>query len=202
MINLLPPDLKQSLAFAHYNTKLIKIITGLGIGIAGICITLIAGLVYLQMEINAAQDSVDDTKAFLKQQQEAETIARVEDISSSLKLVVNVLSQEILFSKLLRQVGAVMPPDTVLQDLRLSNELNGAIELKAGAKDYNSATQIQVNLEKSPNSIFEKADLEDVSCRSGEGADNAYPCQASLTAVFNKDNDFTLLNPKKPGGSQ
>lgn len=203
MINLLPSDIKQSLAFAHHNTRLVRVIIGLGIGIAGIVVIIIAGLFYLQQDIDAYKTSNTNAQNSLKQQNETETIARVQEISSSLKLVVNVLSQEILFSKLLRQVGAVMPPNTVLQDLKLSNELDGALELKAGAKDYDSATQIQVNLEQRPDSIFEKADLVNVSCKpAGAGVNANYPCQASLTAVFSKDNNFTLLSPTKPGGAQ
>lgn len=198
MINLLPSDTKKSLSFAHHNTKLIKVIIGLGIGIFGIIIILFAGHFYLQQEVDSAKSSISDSEKSLKDQKETETIARVQDISSSLKLVVNVLSQEILFSQLLREVGSVMPPRTVLQDLKLSSELDGAVELQAGAKDYDSATQIQVNLEKIPSSIFEKADLVNVTCKTDDkSAQNPYPCQATLTAIFSKDNNFTLLKPKK-----
>lgn len=196
MINLLPSDLKESLTFAHHNTTLVKVIIGLCIGIAGIILIIIAGLFYLNQEIKSYKTSNQETKTSLKQQKEEETIARVQDISNSLKLAQSVLSQEILFSKLLRQVGSVMPPNTVLKDLKLSSQLDGAVELVAGAKDYNAATQIQVNLEQRPDSIFEKADLVNIVCKSGEDSDPAYPCQASLTAVFSKDNDFTLLSPK------
>lgn len=198
MINLLPSDIKKSLSFAHHNTKLIKVIIGLSVGIFGIVIILFAGHFYLQQEVNSAKSSISTSEKSLKDQQETATITRVQDISSSLKLVVNVLSQEILFSELLREVGGVMPPRTVLQDLRLSSELDGAVDLQAGAKDYDSATQIQVNLEKIPGSVFEKADLVNVTCKADENTpQNPYPCQASLTAIFSKDNNFTLLKPKK-----
>lgn len=197
MINLLPSDLKNSLTFAHHNTKLVKVIIGLSIGIAGIVIIIIAGLFYLHQETNSYKTSNKEAETVLKQQKETETIARVQDISSSLKLVVNVLSQEVLFSKLLRQVGSLMPANTALKDLRLSSQLDGGIELTAVAKDYNSATQIQVNLEQRPDTIFEKTDLVNITCKSGQDTDPAYPCQASLTAVFSKDNDFTLLNLKE-----
>lgn len=203
MINLLPSDLKTSLAFAHHNTKLVKVIIGLAIGIAGLMIVVAGSWLYLQQETNLYKDSVNKAEKSLEEQHEKETLARVQDISNSLKLSVNVLSQEILFSKLLKQVGAVMPPNTVLQDLKLSSELDGAIDLQAGARDYNSATQIQVNLDQHPNSVFEKADLVKVTCTTPDNAeaDAAYPCKAQLTAVFSKDNDFTLLKTKKLGSN-
>lgn len=196
MINLLPSGLKNSLTYAHHNTKLVKIIIGLCIGIVGIIVIIIAGLFYMQQEVNSYKTSNKEAETALVQQKETETIARVQDISSSLKLAVNVLSQEILFSKLLRQVGSLMPPNTVLKDLRLTGTLEGGIELTTGAKDYNAATQIQVNLEQRPDSIFEKTDLVNIVCKNGPDADPLYPCQANLTAVFSKDNDFTLLKPQ------
>lgn len=203
MINLLPSDLKQSLSFAHHNTKLVKVIIGLAIGIVGLAIVIAGGWLYLQQETNLYKDTVSKAEKSLEEQNEKKTLARVQDISNSLKLSVNVLSQEILFSKLLRQVGAAMPPNTVLQDLKLSSELDGAVELQAGAKDYNSATQIQVNLEQHPNSVFSKADLIRVTCTPPESAqgDAAYPCKAQLTAVFSQNNDFTLLKTKKLGSN-
>jgi hypothetical protein len=203
MINLLPSNIKQSLAFAHHNTKLVKVIIGLAIGIVGLMVVMAGSWLYLQQETNLYKDTVSKTEKSLEQQHEKETLARVQDISNSLKLSVNVLSQEILFSKLLKQVGGAMPPNTVLQDLKLSSALDGAVDLQAGAKDYNSATQIQVNLEQHPDSVFDKADLVKVTCAPSDttNGDNTYPCKAQLTAVFSKDNDFTLLKTKKLGSN-
>lgn len=195
MINLLPQSSKQTIRYAHRNTRLIGIIIGLGIGILGIIFVIIGGLLYLQQEVTIYNDSIHATEVSLEQQNEKETIERVQEISNSIKLVVNVLSQEILFSKLLRQVGAQMPPNTVLQDLKLSSELNGALDLQVGALDYNSASQVQVNLINSRGNLFEKADLVNVTCKQPrENSDSSYPCQANLRATFNKDNDFTFLN--------
>lgn len=201
MINLLPPDIKKSFLYAQYNTKLARAAIGLGIGILGIIIILGAGHFYLHQEANSYKASIKESEAQLEKRNEKETIARVQEISSSLKLVVNVLSQEILFSKLIRQVGAQMPRNTVLQDLKLSSELTGALDLQVGAADYDAASQVQVNLMNSRDNLFDKADLIKVTCsQPGSNAeDGAYPCQANLRAVFNKDNDFMLLDSTKMG---
>lgn len=201
MINLLPPDIKKSFLYAQYNTKLARAAIGLGIGILGIIIILGAGHFYLHQEANSYKASIKESEAQLEKRNEKETIARVQEISSSLKLVVNVLSQEILFSKLIRQVGAQMPRNTVLQDLKLSSELTGALDLQVGAADYDAASQVQVNLMNSRDNLFDKADLIKVTCsQPGSNAeDGAYPCQANLRAVFNKDNDFMLLDSTKTG---
>lgn len=204
MINLLPPDLKQTLRYADYNTRLMRLVVGLLFGVLGIIGVLGIGYFYLHQESNSYRATIRESELQLEKRNEKETIARVQDISSSLKLVVNVLSQEILFSKLIRQVGAQMPPNTVLQDLRLSNELSGALDLQVGASSYDAASQVQVNLMNSRNNIFDKADLISVTCgqSSDSNGGSAYPCQATLRAIFNKDNDFTLLNSTAKGGER
>jgi hypothetical protein len=91
-----------------------------------------------------------------------------------------------------------MPQGTVLEDLSLNNELTGALDLRAGAVDYKSATQVQVNLQDAKNSVFERADIVNIKC--GSNADNdkpdPYPCEITLRALFSKDNNFMLLSPK------
>lgn len=197
MINLLPPDIKQSLKYADYNNRLARLMIGLAIGLAGIVLVTSVGFIYLYQESKAYKSEVQLGEKKLEQRKEKETIARVEEISSSLKLVINVLSQEILFSKLIRQVGAQMPPNTVLQDLKLSSELTGALDLQVGASSYDAASQVQVNLMNSRNNIFESADIIRVNCGGSNNESTGYPCQASLRAILNKDSDFTLLNTSK-----
>lgn len=201
MINLLPPELKQTLRYADYNTRLVRLVIGLSVGLVGIIIVLGVGYFYLHQEASNYRASIRESELQLEKRNEKEKIARVQEISSSLKLVVNVLSQEILFSKLIRQVGAQMPPNTVLQDLRLSSELTGALDLQVGASSYDAASQVQVNLLNSRNNVFDTADLIKVNCGQADdtGENTAYPCQATLRAIFNKDNDFTLLNSAKTG---
>lgn len=197
MINLLPPNIKQTLRYADYNSRLVRLVTGLIVGIFGVILVTGVGYFYLHQETKSYKADVEASEKKLKQRKEKDTIARVEEISSSLKLVVNVLSQEILFSKLIRQVGAQMPPNTVLQDLKLSSELTGALDLQVGASSYDAATQVQVNLMNSQNNIFDRADIIRVNCGGSNNESSGYPCQASLRAVLNKDSDFTLLNTSK-----
>lgn len=194
MINLLPPAVRKEFVFARRNTFLARYLVGAGIGLAMVGIVLMAGLFLLQQESQSYQDSIAESENQLKAQNEQQTISRVNEISDSLKLVINVLGQEVLFSELLRQVGAVMPSQTVLQDLRLSNELSGALDLQAGAGDYTAATQVQLNLEDPQNRLFDRADIVSITC---DGTDPLYPCTVTLRALFSKDNAFMLLSDKR-----
>ncbi len=198
MINLLPPDTKQTYVYAHRNTGLSRLVTGLSFGLVGVIVVLASAFFILQQQTDIYKDSIAISEADLKNEQEAETIAKVTGINDSIKLSVDVLSQEILFSELLRQVGSIMPRGTVLQSLSLSNNFSGALDLEAGAINYAAASQVQVNLQDASNKIFAKADLNDIQCAEGdEAAGMAYPCTVSLRALFGENTSFFLISPER-----
>lgn len=198
MINLLPSQDKSELVYAVRNTRLLQLGSMIAIGLFG-CILLIgAGFFYLQQETISYEKSAANTKLALEDNQEKQTITRVQGISDSLNLVVDVLSQEVLFSRLLREVAETLPAGTVLQDLSLSSELSGAIDLQVGAANYDAASQVQVNIENAGDTtVFEKADLIGISCKTDPQKPSQYPCQVSLRAIFSKDASFRLLDIDK-----
>ena len=198
MVNLMPPAHKEATLYARRNTALLRWVTGAGIAVLLLVLVAGAGLFYLKQDSKSYQKSIEDTKAALAAQNEAETLKRVQEISENLTLVVDVLSDEILFSKLLQSIGEVMPSGTILQDLSLTSDLKGGIDLRIGSVTYESGTQAHVNLRDPDNGIFEKADLISLSCTANQAADPRYPCQAQIRALFNQEsNPFLLLNQDK-----
>ncbi|HEX8182759.1 MAG TPA: PilN domain-containing protein [Candidatus Saccharimonadales bacterium] len=195
MINLLPTDLKQEYLYARRNTQLRRWVFALLFGLMGVGLVATAGMLYMQQSIDTYSKLVVTSEDSLKQQKLSETRKQAEDITSSLKLVVQVLSREVLFSKLLTQVAAVTPPETSLTDLTIS-KVQGSLEITAISSDYKSATQLQVNLEDPANKIFSKADIQTISCNAT--ATNAkYPCTVTLKALFADDNPFLFINKDK-----
>lgn len=188
MINLLPPQIQEDVGYARRNARLRRWCAGLLIGLASICLIIVFGLLYIHQTTQNTTQQIADAKTQLKTQKLEETQARIEDISSGLKLTIQVLSREILFSRLLQQIGNAMPPGSALNSLSI-NKLQGGIDLNAKAKDYQSATQVQVNLQDPANKIFSKADIVSISCNAS-GADANYPCTVSIRALFSKDNNF------------
>lgn len=81
-----------------------------------------------------------------------------------------------------------MPSGTALTSLSIS-KVQGGLDLNAKAKDYQSGTQVQVNLSDPKNKIFSKADIVSISCNNGS-ADASYPCTVTIRALFSKDNTF------------
>lgn len=195
MINLLPLSQKKQISYARRNTKLRRWLIANIVGVFGIAIIIAAGQVFMVRSTESWQKQVNDTAAQLQVQKLQETQSRVTEISDSVKLAIQVLSKQVLFSKLLTQIGAAMPNGTSLQSLSIASP-EGGIDLTAVATNYQTATQVQVNLSDPNNRIFEKADIVSVSCQQDEAADQRYPCQVSIRALFAKDNSFQYVTNK------
>ncbi|TXG77330.1 hypothetical protein E6P97_02005 [Patescibacteria group bacterium] len=196
IINLLPSDVKRSITYARRNTSLR---TWGYVTIACsvlICSVVAAGYLYLQHSVNAYSKQVAESKQALSEQKLEETQQQIESVSSNLKLVVQVLSRAVLFSRLLERVGSAIPNGAVLTNLSMSNKVQGGIDLSFSATDYQTATQVQINLSDPENQIFEKADIISIQCNQPGATEAAgqYPCTVQIRALFTKSNTFGFLS--------
>jgi Tfp pilus assembly protein PilN len=196
MINLLPPDVRAEFAYARYNVALLRWIIALSIGILGIAAITSYGMFSMQHTINTYTNKVAHSQTLQQKKQLVTDQKRVRDITGSLKLVNQVLSREILFSQLLKQIATVIPARANLTGLSISNVQSAGIDLSANATDYNTATQLQVNLQDPANKIFSKADIVNVTCSATNAADPRYPCTITLRALFAANNPFLFINNK------
>lgn len=190
MINLSPADYKESLKYARRNTLLLRWLVGLLILLAITTSTLLIGKTYLESESKRYASQNADIDQQLKDRDLEGTLKTVENISGNLKLIVQVLSRQVIFSELIKQVGAVMPENSVLSDIEIS-KVEGGIDLIADAKDHTTATQVQVNLADPNNKLFDSVDIVSINC---EGANPTYPCKITLRALFTKNNPFSFVN--------
>jgi Tfp pilus assembly protein PilN len=192
MINLLPSDLKEHYMYSRRNSRLRRWAFALLFGLVGVGLVATSGMLYLQRSIDSHSNKAATLEASLKGQKLEETRKKSEEITSSLKLATDVLSREVLFSKLLTQIGSVTPPNTSLTDLSIS-KVQGSLDITAISSDYASATQLQVNLSDPENKIFSKADIININC-SPTPADPRYPCTVTLKALFADNNPFLFIN--------
>lgn len=202
MINLLPPEIKQGMTYGRRNRVLAKWLTATTVGIIGICLVVIGGLFYINYQTNAYAKQVERTKSSLTHQNIEETIARIGEIDASVKLALNVLSREVQFSKLLRGLGAAMPQGSALSGLSVS-DVQGALDLQAIAVNYETATQVQVNLKDPKNRIFEKADIISISCANDDVRNiNDYPCQVNIRVLFAQDSPYLFSTKSNRGAAE
>jgi Tfp pilus assembly protein PilN len=151
------------------------------------------GLLKLQQSTTHYNNQIASTQKLFQQEDFAGTQKQVQNISSSFRLVVKVLGQEVLFSELLKQIAATIPPNANLTSLNI-NQTQGGIEIAADATNYNTATQVQVNLADPANKIFSKADIENISCNSANAVNPRYPCTVNIRALFSPNNPFLFIN--------
>jgi Tfp pilus assembly protein PilN len=192
MINLLPSAIKDELLYARRNTRLRSWIITSAAALIGVGLLISGGYLYMQKSISDLNSQVAQASDGLKAQKLDQTSKQVDEISANTKLVVQVLSREVLFSKLLRQLGASLPAKTALTRL-VVDKVEGGLQITAAAQDFNAASQIQVNLQDPKNQIFEKADIVGIDCASGTVAQ--YPCNVTLKALFGKNNQYFYIAP-------
>jgi Tfp pilus assembly protein PilN len=198
MINLLPSDIKEQYIYARRNTVLRHWAFALLFGLVGVGIVATGGMLVMQKSIEQFSEQVVSTEDSLKVQKLEETRKHAKEITDSLNLTVKVLSKEVLFSKMLTQIGAVTPPNTSLSDLSIS-QVQGSIDISAVASDYASASQLQTNLQDPKNEIFSRADIQTITCTS-TNSNPKYPCNVTIKALFNENNPFLFINKSKPAG--
>jgi hypothetical protein len=193
MINLLPPDIKQDMHYGRRNVILMRWLAACSFALGAILIIIAIGYLYLSQTAASQARQTEAARQNLESQNVGETQKKIEEMSNNIKLSTQVLSREILFSKLLRQLGASLPADTSLQEFQV-DKLQGGLTLRGGAKNINAATQLQVNLQDPNNKIFEKADIENISCAPAV-PNVPYPCTVQIRALFAKNNPYLYISP-------
>jgi hypothetical protein len=195
MINLLPPETKQGYRYGISNVRLIRWVLAGAVSIVGLGIIGTYGWLSLHQNISNYSGQVAAVQSKLKQDKQQQTYAQVQDISNSFRLAVQVLSKEVLFSKLLRQMGAAMPSGAYLSDLSIS-KVQGGLDITAQTINQQTATQVQVNLADPTNGIFAKADIVNIVCTAKNAVDPTHPCTVNLRALFAQNNPFLFINSK------
>ena len=196
MINLLPRETKESYRYARRNSRMAKWLTVMCVAFAGLALLGIFGIIFLDRTAKSYDSQVASMENNLKQQQQAEAEKEVKDISNNLKLALQVLSKQVLYSQMLTQLAKIIPSNVALSNLTISQG-QSALDITAGTSDYNAATQLQVNLADPQNQIFSKAEILNINCNSGSaegGEARRYPCTVTIRALFNTKNPFLFTS--------
>lgn len=191
MINLLPPEVKEMRSYGRRNVLLVRwslICLGaalLLVGIAG------AGYFFITNAEKAAAEAKQQTEKAIETAKLDEVSKQFDAFSGNLKTVTQILSKQVLFSQLIRQIGSVTPAGATLNSVSLSDADN-ALNLDFKVPTSDLAATIQVNLEDEKNGLFEKADIIQVSCITD--ANKQQSCTVSVRALYRKDANFLFLN--------
>ena len=152
------------------------------------------GLVYYRTSWNNNQSQINSIQTKLNSENITSTNNQIVSFSNTFKLVTKVLSQEILFSKMITSIGAAMPAGTALTGLSINSTSTG-LNLTANASSYDSATQIQVNLSDPSRGLFKNVDIISIN-NTGAASGSNLQYSVTLRALFNNTNQFLLINQK------
>lgn len=196
MIDLLPNDIKISRIYGRRNGLLLRWNLLCLMALLGILIVAGTGYFFINNSALSAAEVKSKTEATIKSTKLDEVEANYTTFSNNLKTVVQILSSQVLFSKLLQQIGGVTPAGATLNSVSLSDSDN-ALDLNFTTSSAGLAPTIQVNLEDPDNDLFEKADIIQVSCQTD--ADDEETCGVGLRALFKTDANFLFLNSVESG---
>jgi Tfp pilus assembly protein PilN len=199
MINLLPPETKQQYHYARRNHQLFRWVGMFVVALLGAVMLTAGGYLYLHQSVRNYTEQIASSNQQLKAQDLPAVQKQVTDISNNLKLVVQVLSKEILFSSLLQRLGNVTPSNVILTNLSIA-QTQGAVDITAQTANYSTATQLQINLADPKNQIFSRADIVSIDC-SNTASNSSYPCTATIRALFATNNPFLYINSSVKAGS-
>jgi Tfp pilus assembly protein PilN len=201
MINLLPPAARQEYQYARRNVRLRRWASACLVAMVGLGLLLTFGLLTMQQSSKNLQQQIASNQTLFTQENYTQTQKQVQDITTSFKLVVKVLGQEVLFSQVIKQIGSIIPAKAKLAGLTI-NQSQTAIDITAVAPDYTTASQVQVNLAAPNNKIFSSADLESITCNAVNttGSSDYDPCTVTIRALFANNSPYLFINnsPVKP----
>lgn len=195
MINLLPPDLKETYRYGRRNRTLARWLTIIILCLIGAIGLTGGGYIYLEHSVNSVNQQIATSNKQLQALNQSSIEKQVTGISNNLKLATQVLSKEVLFSELLKRLGAVTPSNTILTGLSIS-QTQSSVDISAETTNYTAATQLQVNLADPNNQIFSHADIQTITCNTGASNNSAYPCTVDIRALFATNNPFLFINSR------
>ncbi len=193
MINLLPPTIKKDYIYAKRNTGIRKWILISLVSFMGLILITTYGLILFKTSAINDKKQISSLQHKLNAENIGKTNTQIQNFTNTFNLVSKVLGQEVLFSKLITAIGSAMPAGTALTGLSINNTSTG-INLTAGATNYTTATQIQVNLSDPNRNLFKNVDIVSINNTGTSSTSNQYLFTVSLRALFNNTNQFLLIN--------
>jgi len=192
MINLLPPDYTQQLKYQRLNAALTRWLAGTALAIGGLLLIIVIGSLYMNRQTANLNRNIAQSQQQLQAQHLAQVQKDAKEISGDIRVINQVLSREIRFSKLIPEIGGLMPPGTVLNSLTLTT-VTGGIDLSAATTSNSAANQVAVNLSDPKNNLFDKIDIVNITCTKKP----SYPCTGNYRAVFTKSAQSRFLTVAK-----
>lgn len=180
MINLLPPEEKRQLRAARTNTLLLRynifligavVFLGLAVGVT---------YVYLSNTKASAETLISENRARVASFADVQTQADV--FKANLATAKQILDNEVVYTKVMLAIAALLPSGTILEKLSLDSQTFGTqTTLGARAASYDDALRLKEAFEKS--SLLTNVHFQSIT----SGGQAPYPLTVNLNVTIKKD---------------
>ena len=182
MINLLPPDVKQSRLFGRRNIKMLTYaVSILVVGFISVTIVLI-NLAIITNDQHKITDEINSHNKTLQDLQNGQK--NIDALADQMKTLDKIYSGEVRFSDLIPKIGAVIPSGMVINGLSLNGGKTNPLQLDVEMDTQELAAVFQQNLVASD--LFEAADINTITNKGASATPGikSYKYGASLVASF------------------
>ena len=191
MINLMPIGIRKDREYGRKNAVLLKWLIQSATAMLLLLLFIIIGFGIMDKAQTAADSNKNAVSTSMSDEKLDETKKAYAEFSSNLKTVTQILSKQVIYSSLIKQIGSVTPPGASLNTISIASSDN-ALDLNFTIKSSDIAPVLQLNLQDIKNKLFEKADIIQVNCTQAD--DSTSKCSAQLRAAYRKDAAFLFIN--------
>lgn len=183
MINLLPDEYKKEIRAARMNVILLRYNFITLAGLAILMLTCAAFYFALTGTKDAAQ--ANDAQNTAKANSYASTKQLASEYEQNLTTAKKILANQVNYTDLVLGIAALMPKGTVLDGISLTeNDFGNTTVLSARSKDYDAATRLKTNFEKSD--LFEDVHFQSLTDAADANA-GSYPITITISVkIINK----------------
>ncbi len=193
MINLLPPEAKEDALYGRRNYKLVFIGGGILLIMFALGALTLFGQFYLSQSKAQYTKSGIVVEQRIKDQKLEDSQKNLETLAANFKTASQLLSKQILFSKLFPKLAEIIPKGAYVRQISIDDK-STYLQFEIAAPSRSVANQGYINVSDPKNGLFEKADLLDITCSDKAPTDGSAPCKATVKALFRSDSPFLLLN--------
>jgi hypothetical protein len=122
MINLLPPEYKEEISYGRKNRKTLSWATTVGFGILSLLIVTFVGRVTIESAKGQAVAQKTSIEEQIKQTKLSDTEKEYTSFINTTNNVKKIYSQEVLYSRLIRKLATLLPPDSKITNISLTDK--------------------------------------------------------------------------------
>lgn len=182
MINLLPNNRKTEIKASRTNTAILRYLV---MSVAVVLVILSIFYIY-KIALNVTKNSSEQTVAnsTVEDSSYNETKQKIDTLNSRLSESKTILDSQISYSKILTNLGKLMPENTVLENISISTTaLSSPVNITAYGKSVEDITNLQTAFQSS--SLFSSVTFQTVNEADSTLPD--YPVSVTVSAVFDKE---------------